>query len=108
MSEDNRKKIDAAWDAAFQQSGAAIPIGDIVLCDDCNADWTGRKESGGLVFGSKGICPDCEPRWRASIAQYHEQDHISAECPEIQSFADFIREFRGPDSFIMVRSGPIR
>lgn len=72
-------------------------IGRTVICDTCGADWTNRKESGGLIFESKGICPDCTPGLMKSVKQYEEEHYIRAICPEGKSFADFVREYRGPE-----------
>lgn len=109
MSEDeNRKAMNEIWEKAFASDSMSIPVGRIVICDDCNGDWTDRKESGGLLFESKGICPDCEPKWRKLAAEYDEEYAIRASCPELQSFADFIRDIRGPDAAIVVRTGPLK
>lgn len=97
-----------AWAAAFGSPGVLIPVGKIVICDDCNADWTDRKESGGLLFESKAICPDCEPKWRKLAAEYHEEEYIRGACPELQAFADWVREMRGPDAGVRVSVGPLR
>ena len=69
MNEDLKR----AWDAAYENPGEAIPVGDIVVCDDCSVDYTNRLESGGFIFQSKAICPACAPRWRRLIALYGEQ-----------------------------------
>ena len=60
MSEDMQRK----WDAAFANPGEAIPVGETVVCDDCNGDYTNRADSGGFIFESKAICPTCAPGWR--------------------------------------------
>ena len=43
MNED----LKQAWDAAYENQGEAIPVGDIVVCDDCSVDYTNRPDSGG-------------------------------------------------------------
>ena len=100
-----KKEMQEAWDKAFAQPGEAIPVGRAVVCDDCDADWTDRPESGGFVFESKGICPDCAPKWRKLIKRYNEERYIRAFCEPGESFADFIRNWRGPDAFIRVTRG---
>ncbi len=36
-----------------------LEMGDRVVCDYCNADFTDSDESGGIYgFGSKAICPE--------------------------------------------------
>ena len=74
MNEDMERK----WDEAFANPGEAIPVGDIVLCDDCSVDYTNRPDSGGFIFQSKAICPVCAPRWRRLIALYGEQHFIKS------------------------------
>jgi len=99
--------LNAAWDAAFDlaNNGVAIPIGDIVVCDDCNEDYTNSTESGGFIFGSRGICPDCAGQWMVAIERHKEQRYIKKRCREGQSFADMVREFRGPNATIKVTGG---
>ena len=82
-------------------------FGDLVLCDMCNADWTERTESGGFVFGSKGVCPDCAPKTMKSIHRYEEEAYIKANCPIDRSFAEFIREFRGGPCTRTIMTGSI-
>jgi hypothetical protein len=101
MTEDLEKK----WDAAFERPGEKIPVGRDVICDLCSEDWTDRPESGGFLFVSTGVCPDCAPDFMRGIIKYKEQEHIRGRCPKDQSFADWIREIRGPDAFIRVTRG---
>ena len=65
--------------------------GRYVICDICNKDWTESDVSGGFLFGSKGVCPDCAPEMEKSIAKYNEQEYIVARCPEGMSHANWIR-----------------
>jgi hypothetical protein len=101
MNEDLKR----AWDAAYENPGEAIPVGDIVVCDDCSVDYTNRPESGGFIFQSKAICPACAPRWRRLIALYGETHHVRAVCPDGQVFAAFVRAWRGPNATIRVTRG---
>lgn len=94
--------LDKKWDAAFAQPGEKIPVGRDVICDICDLDWTDRPESGGFLFESKAVCPDCAPGFMASVIKYNEQRFIHGECPKGQSYADWVRELRGPDAFIRV------
>jgi hypothetical protein len=73
-----------------------IPLGNVVICDLCNTDYTTSPITGGFIFGSSGVCPACAPEFRKSVEEHHEEDYIIAECPPHQSFADFIRTYRGP------------
>jgi hypothetical protein len=69
-------------------------IGDTVLCDMCNRDFTDSDEPGGFVFSSNGVCPVCAPDFEKSVIKYGEEKYIVARPKEGQSFADFVREYR--------------
>lgn len=71
-----------------------VDPGRCVVCDFCNKDWTDSPISGGILFGSKGTCPECQPRLEASAERYGEQEHIRGRCPPGVSFADWIRSIR--------------
>ena len=38
-----------------------IDIGEMVLCDLCNADYTDSEDEGGILMGTYAICPTCAP-----------------------------------------------
>jgi hypothetical protein len=97
--------LDKKFAEAYERPGEKIPVGRDVVCDLCDEDWTDRPESGGFLFISKGVCPDCAPRFMAGVIKHSEQRFIRGECPKGQSFADWIREIRGPDAFIRVTRG---
>jgi len=82
-----------------------IDVGRLVLCDLCNADWTDRKESGGFLFVSKGVCPTCAPGFEAEVKSCGEEEFIRGRCIPGMSFADWVRELRGGDNSIVIRSG---
>ena len=71
-----------------------IDAGDCVLCDVCNKDYTTSNESGGLIFSSNAVCPKCTAQLLADVVVYGELNFICAQCPEGQSFADFVRQYR--------------
>jgi NAD-dependent SIR2 family protein deacetylase len=71
-----------------------IDGGDTVLCDMCNQDWTNSEVSGGFLFLSKAICPDCEEGMRKNIIKYNEEHFIRGTCPENMSFYDWIMSMR--------------
>ena len=99
--EENRKALGDAWNSAFENTGMRIPVGRIVLCDDCNGDWTDRKESGGMLFESKGICPDCEPKWTELAKLHHEEFAIRGRCPRARLSVQAARRLPGPtDNFL--------
>jgi len=69
-----------------------IDCGDSVLCDLCNKDYTNSNISGGFLFGSNAVCPDCVTKMIKTIKEYKEEKYIKAWCPDNKSFADWIRE----------------
>ncbi len=71
-----------------------IDPGDTVLCDLCNKDYTNSDESGGFLFQSKAVCPECAPRFLAGVKKYGEEMFIKGYCPPDMSFADWIRSIR--------------
>ncbi len=97
------KELQDKWDEA-SRTGLPVDVGRLVCCDSCDEDYTDSTESGGFIFESKGICPKCGPRWRASAELYGEWTgrFVIAECKPGQSFADFVREHRGPNSTIHI------
>ena len=82
-----------------------IDIGDQVLCDGCTADFTNRTESGGFLFGSKAVCPDCAPALLVDLKKGREDKFIKAFCPPWMSFRDWCLMLRGGDNTIRIRSG---
>lgn len=95
-------ELKKAWEAAWANPGEAQPIGRVVVCDVCSEDWTNRPESGGFLFGSYAYCPACFIAGLASIKRFDEEHFIKGFCPPGMSFADWVREQRGPDAFIRV------
>lgn len=88
-------------------SGAdfSVPVGRTVLCDIDDTDLTDDPRSGGYMFGSYAVGPCCVERHEETVRGYHEEDFIIVRCPEGVSFADWIRELRGPDAAIKVTHG---
>lgn len=77
-------------------------LGESVVCDMCGDDYTKSAQPGGFIFGSKAVCPKCEPSVMADVVKYGEQQYIRATCPPNTSFADFVRKFRGPDAKVEI------
>jgi len=71
-----------------------LNVGDSVICDNCNADFSHRTESGGFLIGSRGWCPDCEAESRALLRRYNEEHLITATCPSDMSHRDWILSIR--------------
>lgn len=81
-----------------------FPVGDEVLCDFCCKDWTDSNVSGGFLFQSKAVCPQCALRTLPSIQAYGEEGFIREHCPPDLSFADWVRKLRyrtGHDKIII-------
>ena len=77
-------------------------LGDIVVCDICNKDFTNSNESGGFIFSGYAYCPHCATEWEEKIKEYNEEPSIQAVCPKDKSFADFCREYRGETASIKI------
>lgn len=96
------KDLQDKWDEANANPGKAIPVGATVVCDSCDKDYTGSLVMGGMIFGSRAICPECEPKWRADIKKYDEERFIKATAAKGQTFREFVIAYRGPDAFIRI------
>jgi hypothetical protein len=105
MSENLHPIHQAYADALDTGAPAAIPVGQSVLCDFCDADLTSDTRSGGFMFGSYAVGPCCSVRREVSIRGYGEEWNIRARCPAGISFADWIRDLRGPDAAITITPG---
>ncbi len=79
-----------------------IDIGNTVLCDLCNEDYTDSQEKGGFIFMTKGVCPKCSRKFLETVKKCKEEVYISEYCPKDTSFADFIRNYRGDNNFIEI------
>lgn len=99
----SRERMHDKWDEAGR-TGEPVLVGDLVVCDVCNRDWTHSKRSGGFIFGSYGYCPICSIAEITTIRKYGEERYIVARCPKGTSFADFVRSHRGENAFIQMRS----
>lgn len=71
-----------------------IDPGPVVLCDLCNADHTIETKPGGFLFASKGVCPDCAPRFEAKVIECGEQAHITMRADPGETFRDFVFRVR--------------
>lgn len=75
-------------------------IGETVLCDDCDADYTESERQGGMIFCGSAYCPDCAAEMRGLARANGEQDEV-IECPSGVSFADFVRQSRQTSKVII-------
>lgn len=92
--------VTGLFDLKKMKLESVIDVGETVVCDMCNANYTDSNRSGGFIFGSKAVCPECAPEMQANIEKHNEEKHIKAYCPLGMSFKDFILEWRGGDNTI--------
>ena len=95
------KSIKDKWREA-EETGEPVKVGDLVVCDVCDKDYTHSDAKGGFIFGSYGYCPTCAENRINEIRRYGEEHYIRAHCPPDMSFADFVRRYRGPDACITI------
>ncbi len=73
----------------------SLDMGKTVICDwSCAKDWTDREESGGLLFQSKAVCPECMPKLLEGVKKHGEEKFIREYCPKGVSFANWVRSMR--------------
>jgi len=65
-------------------------IGDDVICDFCNADYTNLPDSGGYIVDGWAVCPACALSVSRKMKESGEAP-AEAVCPDGVSFADFVR-----------------
>ena len=100
------RDADFAMEAAVESGiPGSVPVGDTVLCDDCDTDYTASTVTGGILFQSRALGPCCAPKWERSAREYGEEEFIRARGPAWMSFADWVRAIRGPDAVITVTPG---
>jgi len=96
-------ELKRKWDEA-ERTGEHVEVGRLVVCDQCDDDYTDKPDSGGFIFCSHAYCPKCAAKSMPSIIGFNEQHMIRAVCLPGQSFADFVREYRGPNAGIKISS----
>lgn len=63
-----------------------INIGDTVVCDFCNDEYTESDRKGGLIVGGYAICPECV---RPDMIK--DADYV---CRDDETFKDFVLRTR--------------
>lgn len=79
-----------------------IDIGNRVICDFCDTDYTDRNDLGGVLFESKAVCPECVPGLLESCAKYNEERFIRDRAGDGESFRDFVLRIRNGNNLISV------
>lgn len=80
-------------------------LGDVVICDLCNRDYSHDQGStGGFVFASKAVCPDCAPDFEAEIKRRNEDKYIQARAEIGEPFSDLIRRWRNGPATMTITS----
>ena len=74
-----------------------MDIGDTVVCDFCNDDYTESEEQGGCLIGSYAICPKCEK-------EVEHREEIDQLCPKDTQFRKWVLDLRGGDNTIKIYS----
>lgn len=67
-------------------------LGNSVVCDICNENYTDSDECGGITFGSYAVCPKCTPRIEKRAKESNEVHRIEFRCPPDKSFKDWVIE----------------
>ena len=96
------------WDLATLNPGTEVDIGRLVACDDCGVDYTDSQQSGGYIWHNRATCPPCADRV-LKVLPTQKLMRLMANglhCPAGTSFADFVREVRGPNTTIKVNPPP--
>jgi hypothetical protein len=84
-----------------------IDLGDTVVCDTCNKDYTFSEDIGGILFGSNACCPTCTERMMPDIIRYGEESYTKAKAGPNESFRGFVLRHRNGDNTIRIISwGP--
>jgi len=96
------KALSDKWAEANENPGKKVSIGDIVVCDICDKDYTSSDKTGGFIFVSKAYCPDCASKSEGAIKKYGEEKYIRARCPAGTPFADFVRQYRGDFNYVSI------
>lgn len=95
-----------AYDEALQKivegehSYGEFDIGEVVVCDFCNEDYTDSDEPGGFLFGSYGTCPKCVPRIEIAAKHHNEEDLIRERALPGETFKAFSLRMRQGDNKI--------
>jgi hypothetical protein len=72
-----------------------IDVGETVLCDYCNTDYTNDDETtGGILFSGHAVCPLCLNETMKNIKKYREERFIQLVAKEDETFRNFVYRIR--------------
>lgn len=71
-----------------------IDVGNLVVCDYCNKDYSFSDKKGGLLIDNEAICPNCVT----------DELRLKAEsvCPTDMSFKDWVLQLRDGDNSVTI------
>ena len=81
-----------------------IDAGNSVCCDFCGKEYEGSDTSGGFLFVSRAVCPECAPKLEADAKLYGETHLIRSRCPEGVSFHDWVMKLRRGNNTVVITS----
>lgn len=79
-------------------------LGEHVVCDFCNKDYSSSDARGGLLFGSYSTCPECVPKIEASAKANNELHIIKEYARPDETFKAFSLRLRGGNNTVVIRS----
>lgn len=78
-------------------------LGNSVQCDWCGDMYTDRDDVGGILFGSKAMCPPCVERTMPDIEKYGEQHYIRDRAREGETFRAFVLRLRDGNNAVTIK-----
>ena len=77
-----------------------VNIGETVICDLCNRDYTDSEKTGGALIGSYAYCPKCYEKIKPELKKYNEKPNKI--CPNGMTFKDCVLQLRGGNNTIVI------
>ena len=74
-----------------------MDIGNTVVCDFCNDDYTDSTSQGGCLIGSYAVCPKC-------TKDIKDLGDIDQFCPPDTEFRKWVLDLRAGDNTIKIYS----
>lgn len=84
---------EEAKELGFKIIDLSEMIGDHVVCDLCNEDYTESPELGGVLFNRTACCPECAEQIIKSAHAYNEEKYLTYPN-EGETFYNFILRIR--------------